>query len=75
MRAGKLNNINSSVPKFCKALIIQDAARYPNYTNNFLRKSFFIAGWFCCIVLAEELSYRNDSKYKSIYTILKRRDI
>lgn len=45
---GKLNDVNYSVHKFCKALIIQDAASYPNYTNNIfltllLRKTFYTA--------------------------------
>lgn len=41
-----VNDANASVHKFCKALIIQDAANYPNYTNStfltlLLRKTFF----------------------------------
>lgn len=50
-----VNHVNSSVHKFCKALIIQDAASHPNDANSvfltlLLRKMFFTAGWFCCIV-------------------------
>lgn len=64
-----VNRVNSSVCKFYKALIIQDAASYPNYTNSMfltlpLRKIFFIAGWFCGIVwrksyLAEMIANTN----------------
>lgn len=41
-----VNDANASVHKCCKALIIQDAANYPNYTNStfltlLLRKTFF----------------------------------
>lgn len=71
-----VNHVNSSVHKFCKALIIQDAASHSNYRNSMfltllLMKIFFIAVWFCCV--EKELSPRNDSK--SVYTILKRADI
>lgn len=50
-----VNHVNSSVHKFCKALIIQDAGCHPNAINSMfltllLRKVFFMAGWFCCIV-------------------------
>lgn len=41
-----VNYVNSSVHKFCKTLIIQDAVSYPNYTSStflslVLRKTFF----------------------------------
>lgn len=50
-----VNHVNSSVRKFCKALIIQDAGCHPNAINSMfltllLRKVFFMEGWFCCIV-------------------------
>lgn len=44
-----VNHVNSSVHKFCKALVIQDAIN-SMFLTLLLRKVFFMAGWFCCIV-------------------------
>ena len=48
-----VNRVNSSVQKFCKALITQDDASYHNHTNTIfltllLRKIFSLLVGFCC---------------------------